>query len=295
MGSKYQDEIIEAAGFISTDKDAPSTAFTPTGDGIWGNAEAKTIILDGVPYVAFPNGGQSWTARRDTKGLFEEFRRLSSADLQTKKGRSMVLAFARKNGPFWDESTGVSIQGEYILQRMWDYLRHANSVQDTLLWAAFIKTDNKPPQELIDRTPFYNPTALSAVYESPLSEAHELPLVDSLNLHEMKKQARRLVLGIIQENISKVKFTFIWEEGENPRMEIQAGFGFLPAVWFQISQAITLIKGIYTCSLCGKPYPRTRKPVPLGRNNYCEECSPDGIIGAKRKYKRDKDAQKPAG
>ena len=65
-------------------------------------------------------------------------------------------------------------------------------------------------------------------------------------------------------------------------LAVSSGFGFLPACWHQLVQAITGYHSVYICDGCGRLFIRGRK-AQAGRHVYCPRCGP---AVAKRNWQR---------
>lgn len=73
------------------------------------------------------------------------------------------------------------------------------------------------------------------------------------------------------------KLETYWDESRSrPRLRINSGWGFLPAVWLQLAQVVAGATGLYICDSCANSYIRHKRRPAVGKLNYCDDCENKG-------------------
>ncbi len=260
----------------------------PDDPGIWvpASVEYKEIIdgdgllvYSGVLSQGGPHSWPGWTHREDTSGLLDQF--IGLADATPKR----ICAFAQKWGPlykcsthlpraFWNDAVGDHCwqnsaspnacrwEGVDVLS---DWRVQSARARATLLAAALLYQGQRIKEELW-RDICCGSVAEAKCWAELDPELHGPILASYVNGWRREfTQPPTIAVGL------------------DMKLLITYGFGFLPAAWVQLSQAVTRQYGLCICTGCGRPYTRPRKPQ-VGRDNYCPDCGPEA---AKRTWRRE--------
>jgi hypothetical protein len=273
----------QAAAFISEDSGALNVRVR-TATGIWRPArcwleeggEGPDICYELPPELAdYPQRVYEWgwDYVGDTDGLLDGFVRLDSPE--------SALRFAQRWGPLWLCGVhGQSLRPYHSLTReelftqadpndehacYWHprepvagWLHYARRMAAVMEALALVRQD--PPQPVPRR--LWSALDVNAWF---IDHAKGIP--------DRARFAEGMVHVAIETAIG-AQLAARLRLGWGFRLELDAGFGFLPATWLLLAQLACRVRAIYVCSNCGHVYARAarlRAPKP-GQQNFCDDC-----------------------
>lgn len=276
--------------------------------GIWVPPEAKLELLEGKPYILYPvpedwpstvpiqqlnfeelaNFG--WVYKESTKKLLDDFIALSNAT------PNKVLKFVKKWGPLWvcvSHSThnpdSMGMMGVEIVSFVHPVGPLHGDLRHGLTWCSWT------PAEAVTSFVYEARRAKAAlsIYTciklgkeenitdwAALGFLDKLKITDNASAEEKNFIKKLLLCRFIESKLSEIGFSI---DPSDLKIKLVSDLGFIRAVWMQVAQAMTQMRGIYVCDNCGEVYTRSlRKPV-VGKLNFCSDC---GKRGSKRAYYR---------
>jgi DNA-directed RNA polymerase subunit RPC12/RpoP len=280
--------------------------------GIWVPPEAKLELIEGEPYIFYPvpddwpstvpvqqlNFGEltnlGWTYKDDTDNLLDEFVNLESA------APKKVLRFAQKWGPLW-VCTSHSKRGEVEAVSFIHPLGPLHgSLDHGLAWCSWTPAEAvsafvREAKRVVAALRIFVSLMLGMKEEEEEKCWAELGFSGRLVFSEGttaddKAFIKKLLLSkFVESRLTEVGFTIGPSLNAKSLLKIRlvSDLGFIRAVWLQVAQAMTGMRGIYTCDNCGKLYVREGRKPPKGRLNFCPDCG-EGKRGSKRAYYRRK-------
>jgi DNA-directed RNA polymerase subunit RPC12/RpoP len=276
--------------------------------GIWVPPEAKLDLIEEDPHIFYPvpNDWPStvpiqqlnfeeltnlgWTYKDDTHKLLDEFVNLESAS--PKK----VLRFAQKWGPLWVCSSHSKKGDVEIVSFVHPIAPLHGSLDHGLAWCSWIPAEAvsafvKEAKRVAAALRIFSSLVLGIKEDEEEKYWAELGFLGRLVFPEGttvdgKRFIKKLILSkFVESRLTEVGFTLGPSlNAKSPiKISLVSDLGFIRPVWLQVAQAMTGMRGIYTCDDCGRLYIREGRKPAKGRLNFCPDCG-EGKRGSKRAY-----------
>jgi len=117
----------------------------------------------------------------------------------------------------------------------------------------------------------------------------KLKFADNTSAEEKRFVKKLLLCRFVESRLSEIGFSI---NPTNLKLKLVSDLGFIRAVWLQVAQAMTGMRGVYVCDGCGKVYVRALKKPVAGKLNFRPDC---GKRGSKRAYYRRKKSRAQGG
>ncbi|HHV52378.1 MAG TPA: hypothetical protein GXX52_02680 [Synergistaceae bacterium] len=252
----------------------------------------STISIQQLNFEELANFG--WVYKESTKKLLDDFIALSNAT------PNKVLKFAQRWGPLWvcvSHSThnpdSMDVMGVEIVSFVHPVGPLHGDLRHGLTWCSwtpaeavmsFVREAKRVKAALSIYTCLKLEKEEDVTNWATLGFSGKLKFNNNTSVKEKRFIKKTLLCRFIESRLSEIGFSI---DPTSLKLKLVSDLGFIRAVWLQVAQAMTQMRGIYVCDSCGEVYVRALKKPVAGKLNFCPDC---GKKGSKRAYYRRKKA-----